>query len=128
MVGVAQLVRAPLCGSGGRGFKSRHSPQITSCGKISKISLKESIMSKFTQFCYFVCTLVFIFSGLTNLDTYMQEKKTSIAWLGIGNSAMAQAQANQAQLHLYLAIGMILLAFAFFVVLAISLTPAPAED
>lgn len=26
MVDVAQLVRAPLCGSGGRGFKSRHPP------------------------------------------------------------------------------------------------------
>lgn len=28
MVDVAQLVRAPLCGSGGRGFKSRHPPHI----------------------------------------------------------------------------------------------------
>ena len=27
MVGVAQLVRAPGCGPGGRGFKSLHSPQ-----------------------------------------------------------------------------------------------------
>ena len=27
MVGVAQLVRAPDCGSGGRGFETRHSPQ-----------------------------------------------------------------------------------------------------
>lgn len=26
VVSVAQLVRAPLCGSGGRGFKSLHSP------------------------------------------------------------------------------------------------------
>ena len=26
MVGVAQLVRAPDCGSGGRGFDSHHSP------------------------------------------------------------------------------------------------------
>jgi hypothetical protein len=26
MVGVAQLVRAPDCGSGGRGFETRHSP------------------------------------------------------------------------------------------------------
>ena len=26
MVGVAQLVRAPGCGPGGRGFKSPHSP------------------------------------------------------------------------------------------------------
>jgi hypothetical protein len=28
MVGVAQLVRAPGCGPGGRGFKSHHSPKI----------------------------------------------------------------------------------------------------
>ena len=28
MVGVAQLVRAPGCGPGGRGFNSLHSPQI----------------------------------------------------------------------------------------------------
>ena len=28
MAGVAQLVRAPDCGSGGRGFKSRRSPQM----------------------------------------------------------------------------------------------------
>jgi hypothetical protein len=27
VVDVAQLVRAPGCGPGGRGFKSRHSPQ-----------------------------------------------------------------------------------------------------
>ena len=27
MVGVAQLVRAPDCGSGGRGFETRHPPQ-----------------------------------------------------------------------------------------------------
>ena len=27
MVGVAQLVRAPGCGPGGRGFDSHHSPQ-----------------------------------------------------------------------------------------------------
>ncbi len=27
-VGVAQLVRAPDCGSGGRGFESHHPPQI----------------------------------------------------------------------------------------------------
>ena len=27
MVGVAQLVRAPDCGSGGCGFKSHHSPK-----------------------------------------------------------------------------------------------------
>lgn len=27
VVGVAQLVRAPDCGSGGRGFETRHPPQ-----------------------------------------------------------------------------------------------------
>ncbi len=30
VVGVAQLVRAPDCGSGGRGFNSRHSPHFSS--------------------------------------------------------------------------------------------------
>lgn len=30
MVDVAQLVRAPVCGTGGRGFKSRHPPHIYS--------------------------------------------------------------------------------------------------
>ena len=30
MVDVAQLVRAPVCGTGGRGFKSRHPPHIRS--------------------------------------------------------------------------------------------------
>ena len=30
MVDVAQLVRAPVCGTGGRGFKSRHPPHIKS--------------------------------------------------------------------------------------------------
>ena len=29
MVGVAQLVRAPGCGPGGRGFKSHHSPKFS---------------------------------------------------------------------------------------------------
>ena len=29
MVDVAQLVRAPVCGTGGRGFKSRHPPQLS---------------------------------------------------------------------------------------------------
>ena len=28
MVGIAQLVRAPDCGSGGRGFESHHSPAV----------------------------------------------------------------------------------------------------
>ena len=31
MVGVAQLVRAPGCGPGGRGFKSRRSPPNFNC-------------------------------------------------------------------------------------------------
>ncbi len=31
VVGVAQLVRAPDCGSGGRGFETRHSPQRVPC-------------------------------------------------------------------------------------------------
>ncbi len=29
MAGVAQLVRAPVCGTGGRGFETRHSPHKT---------------------------------------------------------------------------------------------------
>lgn len=29
MVDVAQLVRAPVCGTGGRGFKSRHPPHFS---------------------------------------------------------------------------------------------------
>ena len=29
MVGVAQMVRAPGCGPGGRGFDSRHSPHLS---------------------------------------------------------------------------------------------------
>jgi hypothetical protein len=33
MVGVAQLVRAPDCGSGGRGFETRHSPHIPQFGR-----------------------------------------------------------------------------------------------
>jgi hypothetical protein len=34
MVGVAQLVRAPDCGSGGRGFETRHSPHIPQLRKL----------------------------------------------------------------------------------------------
>ena len=34
MVGVAQLVRAPDCGSGGRGFETRHSPHFTQLPKL----------------------------------------------------------------------------------------------
>ena len=29
MVGIAQLVRAPVCGTGGRGFESLYSPHIS---------------------------------------------------------------------------------------------------
>ena len=32
MANVAQLVRAPVCGTGGRGFKSHRSPQIIENG------------------------------------------------------------------------------------------------
>jgi hypothetical protein len=35
MVGVAQLVRAPDCGSGGRGFETRHPPQQNYLGRIN---------------------------------------------------------------------------------------------
>ena len=36
MVGVAQLVRAPDCGPGGRGFKSLLLPHKTICGEINR--------------------------------------------------------------------------------------------
>ena len=35
MVGVAQLVRAPDCGSGGRGFETRHPPHISLHGSVA---------------------------------------------------------------------------------------------
>jgi hypothetical protein len=38
MVGVAQLVRAPDCGSGGRGFETRHSPHFPLSIPLAKIS------------------------------------------------------------------------------------------
>jgi|KBSSwiStaDraftv2_1062776.scaffolds.fasta_scaffold02315_3 hypothetical protein len=34
MVGVAQLVRAPDCGSGGRGFETRHPPHFSHDNRI----------------------------------------------------------------------------------------------
>ena len=43
MANVAQLVRAPGCGSGGRGFNSHHSPQILNL-------LKEIHMDLFFMF------------------------------------------------------------------------------
>ena len=44
MVGVAQLVRAPGCGPGGRGFKSHHSPK------------KQAL---WLAFFYFVISIIF---------------------------------------------------------------------
>ena len=42
MVGVAQLVRAPDCGSGGRGFETRHSPHsLTRSTPLGDQELKE---------------------------------------------------------------------------------------
>ena len=39
VVGVAQVVRAPDCGSGGRGFKSHHPPQINLlCAGVAKLA------------------------------------------------------------------------------------------
>ena len=35
MVGVAQLVRAPGCGSGGRGFKTHHPPHLHTSSNVS---------------------------------------------------------------------------------------------
>ena len=42
MVGVAQLVRAPGCGPGGRGFKSHHSPK-------SKPKKKDRLAYKYSE-------------------------------------------------------------------------------
>ena len=39
MVDVAQLVRAPVCGTGGRGFKSRHPPHIKCLELLEILSL-----------------------------------------------------------------------------------------
>ena len=38
MVGVAQLVRAPGCGSGGRGFKTHHPPHLHTSSNVSLTS------------------------------------------------------------------------------------------
>ena len=38
VVGVAQLVRAPDCGSGGRGFESHHPPQIKFNAGVAKLA------------------------------------------------------------------------------------------
>ena len=38
MVDVAQLVRAPVCGTGGRGFKSRHPPHFISIAAFSSLN------------------------------------------------------------------------------------------
>ena len=37
MVGVAQLVRVPGCGPGGRGFKSLHSPHIYNFAPVAQL-------------------------------------------------------------------------------------------
>ena len=37
VVGVAQLVRAPDCGSGGRGFNSHHSPVDLFCEPLAQV-------------------------------------------------------------------------------------------
>ena len=38
VVGVAQLVRAPGCGSGGRGFKTHHPPHLHTSSNVSSTS------------------------------------------------------------------------------------------
>ena len=38
VVGVAQLVRAPGCGSGGRGFKTHHPPHLHTSSNVSLTS------------------------------------------------------------------------------------------
>ena len=50
MVGVAQLVRAPDCGSGGRGFKSRHPP-------LSKPPQRQQLAAVLFFKCKSICRL-----------------------------------------------------------------------
>ena len=47
VVGVAQLVRAPGCGSGGRGFKTHHPPHLHTS---SNVSLTSSIYINIADF------------------------------------------------------------------------------
>ena len=47
MVDVAQLVRAPGCGPGGRGFESHHSPQNIGMSPSGKASDFDSDMRRF---------------------------------------------------------------------------------
>jgi hypothetical protein len=42
MVDVAQLVRAPDCGSGGRGFESHHPPHIAPVAQLDRVTDYES--------------------------------------------------------------------------------------
>ena len=69
MVDVAQLVRAPVCGTGGRGFKSRHPPHIKCLELlgdfplISKHFYYNTVINKTHCFCS--SRNSFIFSTLT---------------------------------------------------------------
>ena len=49
MVDVAQLVRAPVCGTGGRGFKSRHPPHYFFLRRI--LGPKARAKGIFVSFC-----------------------------------------------------------------------------
>lgn len=47
-MGIAQLVRAPDCGSGGRGFDSHYSPHlIMGCSQVGKATDFDSVMRRF---------------------------------------------------------------------------------
>jgi hypothetical protein len=50
MVGVAQLVRAPDCESGGRGFKSRHPPHIGHVAQLDRALPSEGRGRRFDSF------------------------------------------------------------------------------
>ena len=49
MVGVAQLVRAPDCGSGGRGFESRYPPQYGLIIRIAQVHWRSATYGPLAQ-------------------------------------------------------------------------------
>ena len=90
MVDVAQLVRAPVCGTGGRGFKSRHPPHIKCLELfgifplISKHFLFPSAESP-NSARYFVLRKVFLYATVSakipNSARYFGRILVSFKWL-----------------------------------------------
>jgi hypothetical protein len=51
MVGIAQLVRAPVCGTGSRGFKSHYPPKkIASVAQLDRVPDFESVGRRFESY------------------------------------------------------------------------------